>query len=432
VNSHLPNYYFWIALAFAVIGWLTVAILILRMSNQRKNHTRMDYAWSGRQGRKRKTEWKQILFLPCRTAWNPMWPRSWSNLCRLGAWRVVYAPALFAAAMKRMKPTAQPRKPDDCFQGSTDFYDSPDTDEFTPSYLEAGRLSENAGTRSDGTIPPWIDTTSTKPPVEQYVEWFNGIWHSGDPSDWTSSIFTSGAVLIDPSGRSTGAEWAAATFIRLFRYFPDLRGEVVSWAANERELFINWRFKIQRRGNRTPLLVAVVDKFCFVDGRISFRLANFDIITLAGYLSENFGADQVYEFLAESIWQAPKTGGMQLLPGILWNLIKGIFLWQPPCDPARLTATPGDGNVSLQWTPIQDAVSYRLYRATDLAGPYILVKTVDASVTRFADMAVINGVLYWYLIVPNFRPAKLMPVSKRTAFVASHSMQRRMARAAVL
>jgi len=359
-----------------------------------------------------------------------MWPRSWSNLCRLGAWRVVYAPALFAAAMKRVEPATPSRWPDDCFQGSTHFYDSPDTDEFTPSCLEAGRLLENTGTRSDSTIPPWIDTTSTKSPIEQYVEWFNGIWHTGDPSDWNSSIFTNQAVLIDPSGRSTGAKQAAATFIRLFKYFPDLRGEVVSWAANERELFINWRFKIQRRGNRAPLLVAVVDKICFVDGRISFRLANFDIITLAGYLAENFGAGEVYEFLAESIWQAPKTGGTQLLPRTLWNLFKGIFLWQPLVDPARLTATPGDGNVSLHWVPIRDAVSYRLCRATDLAGPYDLVKQVDASVTRFTDTTVINGVLDWYLIIPNFRQAKFMPVSKRTAFVASHSMRQQMAHAA--
>ena len=83
-----------------------------------------------------------------------------------------------------------------------------------------------------------------KSPIEQYVEWFNGIWHLGDPSGWNASVFTAQAVMIDPSGISQGAKQAASTFLLLFKYFPDLRGEVVSWAANEREVFINWRFRI--------------------------------------------------------------------------------------------------------------------------------------------------------------------------------------------
>jgi hypothetical protein len=321
-------------------------------------------------------------------------------------------------------PTSQ-RSPDGCFQGSTYFYDSPDTDEFTPSYLEAGPLVENVGRRRDGTYPAWIDKTSMKSPIEQYVEWFNGIWHTGDPDEWNASVFTNQAVLIDPSGISKGAKQAAATLLRLFKYFPDLRGEVVSWAANERELFINWRLRIQRRGTKTPLLVAAVDKFCFVDGRVSFRLANFDIITLAGYLAENFGQDEIYDFFAESLWQAEKAGGMQLLPRMLWYLFKGIFLWPPSGDPIRLSAGSGDGVVILRWTPVEDAASYRISRATDLAGPYQVVAEIDTN--GYTDTSVTNGRLYWYIVATNFKKRKLMPVTKGTPFVTAHSLHQRTA-----
>src|SRR5207244_7702865 len=124
-------------------------------------------------------------------------------------------------------------------------------------------LAENMGTRSDGTIPEWSVEGSEKSPVEQYVEWFNGIWHTGDPSSWSAECFTPDAVMIDPAGISRGARQAAANFVLVFEYFPDLRGEVVSWAANDRELLINWRFRIVPKGSKTPLLVAVIDKFSF-------------------------------------------------------------------------------------------------------------------------------------------------------------------------
>src|SRR5579862_2206807 len=172
------------------------------------------------------------------------------------------------------------------FLGSTEFYESPETDDYTPSHLQARPLRDSVGTRSDGTIPEWIVEGSTKSPCEQFVEWFNAIWHTGDPSLWGPSVFTHDAVMIDPSGISKGANQAAASFLLLFKYFPDLRGEVVSWAANEREIFINWRFSVHQRGENRPLLVTVVDKFSFVDGRVSFRLAYYDIITFAGYLAE--------------------------------------------------------------------------------------------------------------------------------------------------
>jgi len=321
--------------------------------------------------------------------------------------------------------------PENCFQGSTEFYDGPQTDQFTPSYLEAKPLKHSVGTRRDGTIPPWIVCGSTKSPSEQYVEWFNGIWRTGDPSTWNETVFTNLAVMIDPSGISKGAKQAAANFLLLFKYFPELRGEVVSWAANDREIFINWRFEILHKGTKTPLLVPVVDKFCFVDGRVSFRLAFFDIITLIGYLSENFGLDQLVDFLWENFWQAQRTGGMQLLPRMIWNLFKGLFVWQSHAAPAGLFAIPGDDMVTLGWEPVENAISYKISRATSIAGPYETLRgTVADPSNSYEDRSVVNGTPYWYLVSPNFEKWRPTPVDKSSATGLSRSRRPRRERVA--
>jgi hypothetical protein len=294
--------------------------------------------------------------------------------------------------------------PDGCFQGSTEFYNSPQQDEFTPSYLEAQPLVDNVGRRRDGSYPVWIKPHSHKSPSEQYVEWFNGIWHTGDPSSWNESVFTNLAVMIDPSGISKGAKQAAANFILIFKYFPELRGEVVSWAANEREILINWRFRIIRRGSKTPILVPVVDKFCFVDGRVSFRLANFDILTFIGYLSENFGNDQLYDFMSANLSLARRTGGIQKLGRMLWNLVTGLFVWQSTAEPTGLVAIPGDGVVLLRWASVGGAVSYKVTRAESIGGDFVLADdpgSDEVEGTTYTDVNVVNGRVYWYLVSPN-------------------------------
>jgi hypothetical protein len=330
---------------------------------------------------------------------------------RLSFWR----PSIVPPAISPARPQGyegpgpvpiQKRKdcPDYCFQGSTEFYNSPEQDEFTPSYLEARPLVDNVGRRSDGSYPVWMDPHSHKPAAEQYVEWFNGIWHTGDPTSWNESVFTNLAVMIDPSGISKGAKPAAANFILLFKYFPELRGEVVSWAANEREILINWRFRILRRGSKIPLLVPVVDKFCFVEGRVSFRLATFDILTFIGYLSENFGNDQLYDYISANLSLAQRTGGIQKLQRMLWNLAKGLFVWQSTAEPTGLVTIPGDGVVLLRWAPVEGAISYKVTRAESIDGDYVLADDQEADEvpgTTYTDVNVVNGRAYWYLVSPN-------------------------------
>jgi hypothetical protein len=320
--------------------------------------------------------------------------------------------------------------PNVCLEGATEYYKevTPDIDRYVPSYLEAQPLNESVGAcRNDGTFPPWVtEGDPDKTPCQQYVEWFNYIWNTGDPSQWGPSVFTNNAVTIDPSGTTTGAEECAANFLILFRFFPELRGEVVSWAVNDRELVINWRFRIpnnvkgrlpigpitqslqEQQGGR-DFLVPVIDKFSFVDGRVSFRAAYFDVITLVGYLSENFSANQLYDYLIQWTWNSLTSGGIPFLPKMLINLFLGLFIWPPDPKPTGLVAFAGDANVVLKWPKVKDAESYRLCRAGSLEGPYdplpIGATTEEQKIygNTYTDWNVTDGTPYWYTVAPNIR-----------------------------
>jgi len=325
------------------------------------------------------------------------------------------------------------------FQGSTKFYDTPSTDPYTPSYLEAKPLVDNVGTRwADGRLPPWIKEGDHKPPWEQFVEWFNGIWHSGDPSEWNQEIFTNTVIISDPSGITRGAEQSATYFRTLFRFFPDLRGEVVSWSANDRELFINWRFRIPNTKNKQPIgpiteflyehqhghefLVPVLDKFCFVEGHVSYRLAYFDIGTFIGFLSEEYSTNELYDYILAYLWTAVFSGGLVLFFRGIVNLFLGLFVWPPATKSSGLYASTGNGVVALKWPPVKKAIEYEVTRAFFLEGPYdsprrdgkrvVVAEKGSEPFRSYEDREVVDGEPYWYLVRPIFDTAKHVPVCK--------------------
>ena len=191
--------------------------------------------------------------------------------------------------------------------------------------------------RRDGTLPPWIVEASGESTRQQFVRWFNLIWEKGDPANFNEDVFASRSVLVDPLGASWGSKQAADMFRHLFRYFPSLRGEVISWGSNDREIFVNWRFKIAPSNGAKPLLVPVVDKFGFIDGRVSWRLAYFDLITLFGYLSKTYGLCNLVMFLWSSVKQSRKGGGTVFLPRLLLNLVSGIFHGYTGIPPLRVS-----------------------------------------------------------------------------------------------
>jgi len=70
-----------------------------------------------------------------------------------------------------------------------------------------------------------------------------------------------------------------------------------------------------------------------------------------------------------------------------------------PAAPGNVTATGSDGRVTITWTPAEQAIAYRILRATSAEGPFTLLATVDAPLTNFADLTGVIGVPYFYQII---------------------------------
>jgi hypothetical protein len=68
----------------------------------------------------------------------------------------------------------------------------------------------------------------------------------------------------------------------------------------------------------------------------------------------------------------------------------------PPPAPTGLTATPGNGQVTLSWSSSTGAVSYNVERSTTSGGPYTTVGTPTA--ISFTDTSVTNGTTYFYVV----------------------------------
>lgn len=278
-------------------------------------------------------------------------------------------------------------------------------DIYTPSNAQAAPLSENL--YNERTAKVWGTTPA------EYVAWFNGLWHTGDPSGWGPEVFTSDAIMLDPTGTSTGAEAAAADFLLLFKYFPDLRGEVMSWGHNGTEIFINWRFVVGK-GINCP----VVDKFSFGGGLVSYRQAYFDTMTLLAYLIENHGSGPLVDYFLDRF--AREAGGKEVLflPELLKALVTGVVRpTAAPLGAPRVHAEPGNGVVHLSWSPVPGAHSYTVKRSATPRDPYPWIKP-NVTGTSYTDDDVENGTTYYYVVAANRASNVLLPQRPLPVFSA--------------
>jgi alpha-amylase len=69
----------------------------------------------------------------------------------------------------------------------------------------------------------------------------------------------------------------------------------------------------------------------------------------------------------------------------------------PPAAPTGLSATPGDAQVSLNWTASAGATSYNVKRATNSSGPYTTIAT-GVTTTSYTNTGVVNGTTHYFVI----------------------------------
>ncbi|MFN2226909.1 MAG: Ig-like domain-containing protein, partial [Anaerolineae bacterium] len=70
---------------------------------------------------------------------------------------------------------------------------------------------------------------------------------------------------------------------------------------------------------------------------------------------------------------------------------------QPPAVPTNLVAVEGNGQVSLDWDSMPDAVTYNVYRSYVAGGGYELLGQ-DVADSQYVDTSVTNGTWYYYVV----------------------------------
>lgn len=108
----------------------------------------------------------------------------------------------------------------------------------------------------------------------------------------------------------------------------------------------------------------------------------------------------------------------------------------PPAAPTGLSATAGDGQVSLGWNDNgeTDLAGYNVYRATVSGGPYTQLNGTLLAASDYLDLAVNNGITYFYVVtavdsaVPTANESgyssevSATPSSQQTVYISSIDM----------
>ncbi len=128
-----------------------------------------------------------------------------------------------------------------------------------------------------------------------------------------------------------------------------------------------------------------------VGGQVTTGGATGHIVTLQ--LSGPTNA-QTLDYVVDQYWNGSATN---LLTGT--NAISALTFYAVPITllpPTGLTATPGDGQVTLTWSATTAASGYRVKRATTSSGPYTEIGTPASA--SFSDTTATNGTTYYYVV----------------------------------
>jgi len=85
----------------------------------------------------------------------------------------------------------------------------------------------------------------------------------------------------------------------------------------------------------------------------------------------------------------------------------------PLAAPAGLSATPGNGSVTLAWTPAAGATGYTVRRSATPGGPYTVVGGPAAA--SFTDSSAANGTTWFYIVTATSPAAESAPSNEASA-----------------
>jgi len=109
--------------------------------------------------------------------------------------------------------------------------------------------------------------------------------------------------------------------------------------------------------------------------------------TFAGYTDVGVKNGTTYYYVVSAVDAAGESGNSAQASAGPSSLLLA---------PAGLSATDGNGQVSLRWSPVTGATSYHLKRATASGGPYVQIAAPWWN--GYTDAGVTNGTAYFYVV----------------------------------
>ncbi len=105
-----------------------------------------------------------------------------------------------------------------------------------------------------------------------------------------------------------------------------------------------------------------------------------------------------YEIVFGSTESTDPSADIQAIVDFLkvkYNIGGGV---QAPAAPLGLSASAGNKQVSLSWSPAANAASYRVKSATSPSGPFSVLGEVDGSTLNYLHTDLTNGSTYYYKV----------------------------------
>jgi len=125
-----------------------------------------------------------------------------------------------------------------------------------------------------------------------------------------------------------------------------------------------------------------------VTAAANLSVGNYNLLSYNGTLS----GSPAFTYVPPSGTSQAATFSMAT-PGVITVTVFG-----PPAAPTGLVATPGSGNVTLNWTASSGATGYTVQRSTISGSSYTTLAT-NVSATTYKDTTVTNGTTYYYVVV---------------------------------
>ena len=121
------------------------------------------------------------------------------------------------------------------------------------------------------------------------------------------------------------------------------------------------------------------------------RIASNTTITQPTYTDTGLTNGTAYRYVVRAVDSIGESANS--------NVVSSTPAVPPPDAPTDLTATSGNAQISLSWTAVTDATSYRVYRATTPDGALVRITTTNPiTTTTYVDSGLTNGTVYRYIV----------------------------------